>query len=171
METDKKVRKLESENLSLKSKVAELEKTILSLKNEIEDLNDELDSTLFSESDADHYLCLFHEYREKFEYSQKREEKLTSDLEDANKEYEKMKEFHDMLLNWRDFIPQKDNEKARDIFKIICHLNLAFTENLLDMARLYRENPKEELDNILDPTLLSVLKGSGAAMLNRFRTD
>lgn len=171
MENHKKVRILESENLSLKTKVAELEKTILSLENEIEDLNDELESYIYSESDADQYLCLFHEYAEKYEYSQKREEKLKSDLEDANRAYEKMKEFHDMLLNWRDFIPEKDNEKARDIFKIICHLNLAFVENLLDMARLYRENPIEELDKVLDPTLLSAIKGKGAAMLNRFRTD
>ena len=92
-------------------------------------------------------------------------------MEAANREYEKMKEFHDMLLNWRDFIPQKDNEKTRDIFKIICHLNLAFVENLLDMARLYRENPDGTLCLILKPTLFSALEGSGAAMLNRFRTD
>jgi chromosome segregation ATPase len=168
MPKEKIILELQAENLTLKSKISGLEDTVRILNKTIDDLKVEIEDEQWN---TDEYLCAWHEAREKLEYCENREQKLTKEIEQLRDENTILKEFQSTILNWREIIPDRENENAQKIYHLICDLNKSFHDCLLHMARLYKENPSEELDKILNPEIVSVLKGSAAAMLNRFRID
>ena len=90
------------------------------------------------------------------------------DLEEENKNLLERIELLDCLENWREIIADRNDTRSTQIYNRLCDLIKSFNEYPLEMARLYRENPSEELDKVLDEKILEALRCKGAALLNRF---
>jgi len=131
----------------------------------LEDENQELNQT------KEDYLSELLEAKERIEYLERDLDNLKSkfeDLEEENSNLYERSELLDCLENWREIIADRNDGRSTEIYDRLCDLIKSFNEYPLEMARLYRENPREELDKVLDEKILEALRCKGAALLNRF---
>ena len=144
------------------------EKTVEELILYIEDLEDENQELSQEKEDI---LSELMEAKERIEYLERDLDNLKSKFEDIEEEnsnlYERA-ELLDCLENWREIIADRNDGRSTEIYDRLCDLIKSFNEYPLEMARLYREKPSEELDKVLDEKILEALKCKGAALLNRF---
>ena len=131
----------------------------------LEDENQELNQT------KEDYLSELLEAKERIEYLERDLDNLKSkfeDLEEENSNLYERAELLDCLENWREIIADRNDGRSTEIYDRLCDLIKSFNEYPLEMARLYRENPREELDKVLDEKILEAPRCKGAALLNRF---
>ena len=145
---------LEDENQELSQEKEDILSELMEAKERIEYLERDLDNMKESRDEVKDDLD---ELKSKFE-----------DLEEENSNLYERSELLDCLENWREIIADRNDDRSTEIYDRLCDLIKSFNEYPLEMARLYRENPSEELDKVLDEKILEALRCKGAALLNRF---